>query len=127
MNAVTDIAAQAGPGIGAGIGAWGGFRFIRWAVEFIAARIDTRSARLDERERDLERRFNARLRHVEVELERYREATMRLVNALAERDPSNPVLSEVSKILRRTMPIIPPSSEFGELTRQAGEALDGQH
>lgn len=105
------IAISAGQGIGSGVGVWAVLRFIRWAVEFIAKRMDLRSARLDQRERDLEERFNARLRHVEQELDRYRRATMRLVNRMADQLPKDPVLAEVAEILRAAVPL--PSSELG--------------
>lgn len=79
-------------------------RGFRWAVEFMTGRLDKRASALEDRERLLERRFDARLRHLEKELEQYREATMVLVNALAERDPANPALKEVAQILRRAVP-----------------------
>src|SRR5690348_8334767 len=100
-GAAAQIAAAAGPGIGGGIGAWAGLRFLRWAIELVCKRLDHRAARMDERERTLEDKFNSRLAHVERELELYREALMFLVNAVAANDPANPALQEVSKILRQ--------------------------
>lgn len=115
-----DVASAAGPGIGGGIGAWAGLRFVRWMVEFVAKRLDIRAARIDERERALETKFNDRLRHVERELEQYREALTFLLNAVAEKDPANPALREVSKILRRAWPARPQDSEeLNDLIRQA--------
>jgi hypothetical protein len=100
-----DAAAAAGPGIGGGIGAWAAFRFIRWGVEFIFSRTDIRATRMDVREKALELRFNERLRHVERELELYRDALMFLVNHVAERDPANPALQHVSRMLRGAWPV----------------------
>lgn len=99
MSGAVDVASAAGPGIGAGLGAWGGLRFLRWAIEFASKRFDVRSSRIDQRERALEQRFNDRLRHVEDELDKYRRATMLLVNRMARRTPQDPVLVQVAEIL----------------------------
>jgi hypothetical protein len=125
LSAAVDVAAAAGPGIGGGLAAWGGLRFIRWLVEFAFKRMDVRATRLDTREKALEARFNDRLRHVELELNRYRQATMLLVNALAERDPTNRVLSEVARILNTAIPIVPPRPDLENLAGKAGEAING--
>lgn len=110
------LATQSGPRLLAGALVFvGGLRFARWAIEFVAERLDSRADRLTEREDAVERRFNLRLKHVEQELDRYREATMLLVNAFAEIEPGNPVLSEVAKILRRSVPVAPPSAELDGL------------
>lgn len=101
--------AVAGQAIGGGIGLLAIFRFIRWLAEFIAKRWDVRSERLDQRERDLEQRMEGRLRSLERELDRYRDATMRLVAALAERDPTNPALIEVGRSLRAAYPAEAPN------------------
>jgi hypothetical protein len=105
------IAIGAGQGIGSGVGVWAGLRFIRWSVEFVAKRLDLRSSRLDQRERDLEQRFNARLHQIEQELDRYRRATMRLVNRMAQQLPQDPVLAEVAEILRSAVPL--PTDDIG--------------
>lgn len=94
-----DIASAAGPGIGAGLGAWGGLRFIRWLIEFSCARMDARNGRLDERERALEKRYDARLKHLEDELGRTRRALMLLLNDTASKNPANPVLVRVAELL----------------------------
>lgn len=104
MNAES-IAIGAGQGIGGGLGIWAVLRFIRWFAEFVAKRLDLRSTRLDQRERDLEQRFNARLQQIEQELDRYRRATMRLVNRMAQQLPQDPVLAEVAEILRAAVPM----------------------
>lgn len=109
------IAIGAGQGIGGGIGVWAFLRFIRWAIEFIAGRLDRRSDRLDVREQAIEERFNARLRHVEQELDRYRQATMLLVNALAERDPQNQALRDVGRILRSAVPVVRDDGQDADL------------
>jgi hypothetical protein len=122
MTAAVDIAAAAGPGIGSGIGAWAGLRFVRWMIEFVAKRLDIRAARMDAREAEIEAKFNARLRHVEQELEQYRDAFTLLLNALAEMDPANPALREVSKILRRAYPPAGSTAVFDDLLDQADAA-----
>lgn len=123
MSAASQIAAAAGPGIGGGIGAWAGLRFLRWAIEFVCKRLDLRSARMDEREAALERKFNDRLRHVEDELELYREALMFLVNAVADKDPANPALREVTQILRQVYR--PPERAADDLDHLINK-LDGE-
>lgn len=101
------IAVGAGQGVGTGVGFWAAFKFIRWLAEFITGRLDRRSDRLEQRERALEDRFNAELLSVRLELARYREATMRLVSALAERDPTNKTLRDVGRILSAAIPVEP--------------------
>lgn len=125
-GSVGEIALGTGRGVGAGVAFWGGLRFLRWGIEFVARRQDVRAAQLDAREQALEAKFNARLAHVERELEQYREATMVLVNALFEHDPKNPVLVDVARILRGAIPRDKMTDEFAELTRQAGAALDAE-
>lgn len=88
-----DVASAAGPGIGAGLGMWAGFRFIRWLVEFVFKRLDISRSHLGER-----------LKHVEVELDAYREATMLMINVVAKIDPDNIVLQRVAQILATTAP-----------------------
>lgn len=122
MTGASELAAAAGQGIGGGVGVWAGFRFIRWAVEFVCKRLDLRSARIDEREKALEHKFNSRLAHVEKELELYREALMFLVNAVAANDPANPALREVSKILRQSYQ--PPEKSAEQLDDLIGQLND---
>jgi hypothetical protein len=110
MNAES-VAIGASQGIGGGIGAWAALRFVRWFIEFLAKRFDLRAARLDQRELAIEEKFNARLRTVEQELDRYRRATMRLVNRLATQLPQDPVLAEVAEILRSAVPM--PKDDLG--------------
>lgn len=74
----------------------GTLRFLRWLIPFVFERMDVSRGELGKR-----------LSHVEKELDRYREATMRLVASMAERDPSNPVLIDVSRILRSALPLVP--------------------
>jgi hypothetical protein len=113
------IAIGAGQGVGVGLGIIGAFRFFRWLIEFTAKRLDNRTDRLEQREQALEERFNSRLRNVEQELDRYREATMLLVNALAEKDPQNQALRDVGRILRSAIP-----KESGDIDRDLMDRLD---
>jgi hypothetical protein len=92
MDQLSSVASAAGPGIGGGIGVWAGFKFIKWAVEFTFSRLDVNRTHLGQR-----------LRHVEQELDAYREATMLMIGVVAKLDPKNPVLERVVRILR-TMP-----------------------
>jgi hypothetical protein len=64
--------------------------------------MDVRSAAIASKEAELEHRFNQRLRHVEKELDRYRRATMLLVNRMARERPHDPVLVQVAEILGTT-------------------------
>lgn len=62
--------------------------FLRWLIPFVFARLDVGAAAL-----------GRRLRHVEDELDRHREALMLLINETALKDPTNKVLQEVARIL----------------------------
>lgn len=126
MSAIVALATQGGPRlIAVAIAFVGGLKFIKWAVEFGCTRLDARAEAVLARELAVEKRFNQRLKHVELELELYREVSMKLVNAFAEFDPTNPVLSDVAKILRRAAPIVPPDASLDNLMNRAGAALDG--
>lgn len=115
MVSVADVAHIASPVVGLGIGIWGVLRFLRWAVEFAYKRMDIRASQLDTREESIERKFNDRLKHVENELSRYRHATMLLVNALADRDPTNRVLTEVARLLNTAIPIPASNKDLDDL------------
>lgn len=119
------VLAQGGPRlIAAAIAFVGTLRFIKWAAPFVFERLDARADRIDKRELEIQRRFNLRLRHVELELDRYRRATMALVNALAKKDPANPVLTEVATILSSAMPMVPEDPELDQLLARAGDAVE---
>jgi hypothetical protein len=87
------VVVGSGQGIGLGLGAWGGFRFLRWLIEFVFRRLDINRSHLGER-----------LRHVEQELDAYREATMLMIGVVAKLDPENPALARVALILRTLAP-----------------------
>lgn len=93
MEQLTSVAAAAGTGIGGGIGAIAAFKFIRWLIEFVFQRLDVNRSHL-----------GARLRHVEQELDAYREATMLMISVVAKIDPDNSALERVARILRMTVP-----------------------
>lgn len=82
-----------GQGVGLGVGAWGVLRFLRWLIEFVFRRVDVNRSHLGER-----------LRHVEQELDAYREATMLMIAVVAKLDPENPALARVALILRTIAP-----------------------
>ena len=103
-----DVAAAAGPGVGAGIGAWGAFRFLRWLIEFVFRRLDISRSHLGDR-----------LRHVEIELDAYREATMLMIGVVAKIDPDNPALQHVAQILRTITPRT--KLDLDELERRLSE------
>jgi hypothetical protein len=119
-----EIAQAAGPGIGAGVGTWAGFRFVRWLVEFVWKRLDVRHERLAKKEKDLERRYDLRLKHLEHELAQTRKAMMLLLNHVAREDPTAVVLVTVAELLDGER--LPPASDpaLDELARKAGDALD---
>jgi hypothetical protein len=96
---VVQAATAGGAGVGLGLTVWSVLRFVRWIAEFIAGRLDRRSDGLERREKEIEGRFNARLKHVEQELERTRQAMMLLINEIALINPANPVLQRVAAIL----------------------------
>lgn len=99
-------------------------RGVRWLFEFCVGRIDKRSEALAMREKEFERKLNERVGKLEGELAIYREATMLLVNALASKDPSNPALQQVARLLRQALPLPPSDPALEAAVRRAGEALD---
>lgn len=127
MSAVVALATQGGPRVLAvAIAFVGGLKFVKWAAEFVCSRLDKRAAYLAELELVVNRRFNDRLKHVEMELDRFRWATMKLVNALAVKDPANPVLTEVASFLSKATPIVPPDQDLDELAARAEGALNSR-
>jgi hypothetical protein len=68
-------------------------------------------------------RFNERLKHVEKELTLYRDALMFLVNHVAEKDPVNPALQHVSRMLRGAWPAKPFGDETGDPATDVLDAL----
>lgn len=93
MDQLSSVASIVGPGVGGGIGVWAGFRFVRWLIEFVFRRLDVNHGRLAER-----------LRHVEQELDAYREATMLMIGVVAKTDPDNPALLRVARLLSTITP-----------------------
>lgn len=90
---MSDLVSAAAPGIGGGIGVWAVFKFIRWLVEFVFKRLDVSRGHLGQR-----------LKHVEAELDAYREATMLMMSVLARLDPENSALKRVARMLRTIAP-----------------------
>ena len=86
--------------------------FVRWGIGFAFGRFDMREDRVEQREKEMEARINARLTIVEGELGLYREATMVLVEALANKDPGNPALLRVSHLLRSAI-LLPKTPDAG--------------
>lgn len=93
MDQLSSVASIAGPGVGAGLTAWAGFKFIRWLIEFVFSRLDVSRSHLGQR-----------LRHVEQELDAYREATMLMIGVVAKLDPDNVALMRVAQILSTIAP-----------------------
>jgi hypothetical protein len=81
------------------------FRFLKWLIVFVCDRLDIGRAELGKR-----------LRHVEQELDAFREVAMTLLAALAKADPDNPALAHAARILRQTPPIT--EFEIGELVER---------
>jgi hypothetical protein len=120
LMSVWNLAASGPRALAVAIAFAAALKFLQWLIVFLADRRDTRDERLDDRERDIETRMNRRLAHVEAELDRYREATMLLVNAMVKKDPANTVLGEVARILRATRPIA--TLDLDELIGRLGGA-----
>lgn len=119
------LATQSGPRfLAVAITFVGTLKFIKWAAPFVCERLDKRAALLTARELAVEARFNSRLKHVEIELGRYRRATMMLLNAVAKINPSNPVLSDVAVILSKASPMTEPDPELDELLARAASAVE---
>lgn len=95
-------------------------RFLRWAAEFYAKRLDARTDRLEAAEQAVERRMSNRLEHVEAELSRYRLATMQLMSAIAEIAPGHTALADVAKILREAVPLSAPDRKLDRLVDKLG-------
>lgn len=68
-------------------------KFLKWLIPFLFERLDVERGHLGER-----------LKHVEMELDAYREATMLMIGVVAKLDPENPALRKVAAILRQTSP-----------------------
>lgn len=77
----------------AAIGLGVALKFFKWLIEFAFRRMDVSRSQLGER-----------LRHVEQELDAYREATMLMIGVVARLDANNPALLKVAQILRTTTP-----------------------
>lgn len=88
-----ELAVAVGPGVGGGIAVWSVFKFIRWLVEFVFKRLDVSRGHLGQR-----------LKHVEAELDAYREATMLMMSVVAKLDPENIALKRVARMLRTIAP-----------------------
>lgn len=100
------FATSAGPkAIAAAIVFVGSLRFLKWLAEFVARQLAARADRLEVREKATEHRMDKRIMHLELELDTFREATMKLLNVVAEIAPGHRALSEVARILRKTPPI----------------------
>lgn len=108
MDQLSSVASIAGPGVGAGLTAWAGFKFIRWLIEFVFSRLDVSRSHLGQR-----------LRHVEQELDAYREATMLMIGVVAKLDPENAALERVAQILRSIVPRA--SLDLDELARRLND------
>lgn len=113
-------ASAGGYAVAVAIGGAGVLRFVRWLIEFIARRLDIRADRIDAREEAIERRMIKRLEHVERELEATREALMLMINRMAEKDPADPVLRDVARILRNAIPIVERRDDLEGLIEQLG-------
>jgi hypothetical protein len=123
---VVQAATAGGAGVGLGLTVWSVLRFVRWVAEFIAGRLDRRSDGLERREKEIEGRFNARLKHVEQELERTRHAMMLLINEIALINPANTVLQRVAAILGSAVPLAPADPSLDDLSREAERKLEGK-
>lgn len=89
-------------------------RFAKWLVPFICQRLDVRNVRLEAKERAADSRMNKRILHLEMELDCFREATMKLLNVVAEIAPGHRALADVARMIRKTPPIA--GVELDELT-----------
>jgi hypothetical protein len=69
-------------------------RFLKWLVPFLFERFDVAEGRLGKR-----------LQHVERELASTRKALFLMLNRMAERYPTDPVLGQVAKILGEAWPV----------------------
>jgi hypothetical protein len=83
-------------------------RFCKWLLEFVAARIDIGSTHL-----------GRRIRHLEVELNSYREVAMLMIGVVAKIDPDNPALLTAAKCLSQHAPVA--TMELDELERRLSE------
>jgi hypothetical protein len=85
--------------LGGGITIGSVLLFIRWMCEFIAKRADVRAAALDLRQKAIEERYDDRLHHLEIELNRTRRAATMLLNWIGREHPSSPVLQQAADLL----------------------------
>lgn len=131
-------AAAGGKALGGSIVVWTTFKLFVFVCNFIAARQDAREARLDAQERRLEASLGNRLSHLEL-AEKANLGRIRLLEArvaLAEgwvatlatelrmKDPGNPKLAELAKMLSAVSPIVPTDPVLEEIMRHAANAVD---
>lgn len=81
------------------------FRFLKWLVPFVFERLDVGRGELGKR-----------LKHVELELDDYRELAMLLISVVAKLDATNPALTLAAERLRKRAPRA--SLELSELIDQ---------
>jgi hypothetical protein len=70
------------------------FRFLKWLIIFVCDRLDIGREELWKR-----------VKHLEQEMDDWREVAMSLLAALAKVDPDNPALLHATRILRQKTPI----------------------
>jgi hypothetical protein len=68
-------------------------RFLRWFLPFFFERLDNGRDALA-----------ARLKHVEIELDAYREVAMLMIGVVGKIDPDNPALVHAMSLLRKRPP-----------------------
>jgi hypothetical protein len=105
---VDPVSVSAAKAVGTGVGLLAVLRFVRWLIEFAFRRFDVSHSQL-----------GARLKHVEQELDAYREATMLMIGVVAKLDPGNAALLRVSHILRSIAPRA--TVDLDELARRLSE------
>lgn len=135
---LADGLATGGQAVGAGIGSWSFYRLVVFGCNFFAARHDARSKRLDEQEARLSLSLGQRLDHLErmeknnqdlikISNERIRvleDCVAILAAELRMREPANPKLGEVAKMLRDVHPILPPDPMLDQLLQHAANAVE---
>jgi hypothetical protein len=124
-------AAAGGRSVGVGLVVWTAYRLFVFVCTFLAGRHDVRQERLDALDERISASLGKRLTHLE-EAEETNQSRIRVLEdcvailaaELRMRDPANPKLGEVAKLLRDVHPIVPPDPHLDELMQHAANAVE---
>jgi hypothetical protein len=124
-------AAAGGKSVGVGLIVWTAYRLFVFLMNYFAGRYDVRQARLDALDLRLAASLGSRLTHLEDQ-EKLNQSRIRVLEdcvailavELRQRDPANPKLGQVAKMLRDVHPTVPADPSLDELLQHAANAVE---